>query len=359
MSASRVMKLLAVPVVAGVIALCAEGAASIAIMARSVGRAPAPGNFRQARYDSLLGWVGMPNLALTDNYGPNLTLTTNAEGMRMHRAIGQPLDSGETRAICSGDSFTFGSGVSDNETFCAYLEGMLPRLETVNMSQRGYGIDQAYLWYKRDAGRFPHQLHIFAFIWNDFERMSVTSFTGYPKPRLRLRNDSLSIENVPVPEWKTPGTAARVLSGFSNSRLIRLLQNRVRVSESDQMHQIDTQIFPIAEAVFRDLVRLNAERGSQLVLVYLPAFPDLAPGALDDRRARLAAFAKANSVALIDLTEEMRAVPQDSIDWMYITPNALPVDGASGHYTAMGHEWVARKMADRLRALPPFSTRQP
>ena len=50
-------------------------------------------------------------------------------------------------------------------------------------------------------------------------------------------------------------------------------------------------------------------------------------------------------------TPEMRSVPADSLDWMFITDNALKVNGSAGHYTAMGHDWVARKLAGHLRRL--------
>jgi hypothetical protein len=54
----------------------------------------------------------------------------------------------------------------------------------------------------------------------------------------------------------------------------------------------------------------------------------------------------------VDLTPEIRAVPPDSADWMFITPNALPVQGSSAHYTAAGHRWVAARLAEHLRAMP-------
>ena len=289
-----------------VCALGLEGLASFGLLASDIRDIPnAPENFRQAKYDTLLGWVGLPNLARPDNYGPGVRLTTNADGMRIHRPVTPQLAPGEKRAICSGDSFTFGSGVADDETFCAYLEQDLPGFRTLNMAQRGYGIDQAYLWYKRDAVRYPHQLHLFAFIWADFERMAVKSFTGYPKSRLRLKDGQLALENVPVPEWTGYSKVPTALSMLPELRLVQMIQRQTDQSEATKLARVDAQVWDIALAVFKDLDRLNKERGSKLVLVYLPTPDDLVAGVHELRRKRLAEFSRASGIPFVDLTAEI------------------------------------------------------
>ena len=348
--AFKVIRLLAIVLVL-VVAL--EGLSSVAVVVSDARAARlAPENFRQAKYDSLIGWMGLPNLSMHDNYGPGLRLTTNADGMRIHRPVTRTLAPGEKRIVCSGDSFAFGSGVSDDETFCAYLEQALPGVRTLNMAQRGYGIDQAYLWYKRDGAQYPHQVHLFTFIWHDFERMALTSFTGYPKSKLALKSGHLFTTNVPVPRWKGPSRGESPATVLADTRLMQLVERRIDQSDAAQLRRVDAQVWDIAEAVFLDLAKLNRERGSSLVLVYLPAPPDLTPGAYDVRRERMEKFSKKSGIPFIDLTPEIRTVPSDSLDWLFITPNALPVVGSGGHYTASGHRWVAARLAEHLRAIP-------
>ena len=339
-----------------------EGVSSLALMIRDARRA-APtrpkSNFPQAAYDSTIGWVGLPNLSIPNNFGPGLSLTTTADGMRIHRPVMPQLFPGERRAICSGDSFTYGSGVSDGETFCAVIEHEIPGLVTLNMAQRGFGIDQAYLWYRRDGSRYSHQLHLFAFIWNDFERMTLRSFWGYSKPILRLKDGRLVTENVPVPPWAGTRETSASSSVLAESRLVQLVQRLAGPSESAQLRRVETQIWDVAEAVFHDLARLNRQRGSVLVLVYLPAPSDLLPGPYDARRKKLADFSKRSGISLIDLTPEIRQLPADTLDWFFITPNALPVGGSAGHYTAAGHRWVATRLAEHLRAIPAAAAALP
>jgi hypothetical protein len=195
-------------------------------------------------------------------------------------------------------------------------------------------------------------LHLFAFIWHDFERMALKSFTGYPKPMLTLKNGALVTENVPVPRWTGNSNSEEYAAILGQARLMQLVQSRVDMSDAAKMRRVDDQVWTTAEAVFSDLARLNKERGSTLVLVYLPAPPDVNAGPYDVRRTRLEAFSRRTGIPFIDLTPELRTIAPDSLDWLFITPNALPVNGSSGHYTAAGHTWVAQRLVDHLKQIP-------
>src|SRR5205085_2920337 len=98
-----------------------------------------------------------------------------------------------------------------------------PRLETGNLAVLGYGIDQAYLRYQRDAASLHHDLHLFAFIGADLERVGQAFLYGYSKPRLRLEGDALAVDNVPVPRGLP--AVARLLGRFSRElRSVQLAQ---------------------------------------------------------------------------------------------------------------------------------------
>lgn len=338
------------------VAIVAEGAASTLLFVRDLANPVVDVNTRPARYDALLGWVGLPNFAMPDMFGVGAPLSTNADGMRVHRPVSAAVAPGVTRMICSGDSFTHGWGVGDSDTFCAQLERVLPHLETLNMAQHGFGIDQAWLWYRRDGGRYAHQLHLFAFIFNDFDRMGMRAFFGYPKPILRVEGDTLVVENTPVPRSPPsafPATLQRVLPTLRVTQLVGGLKQ----GDTARASQRETEIQGVAEHVFSALEKLNAERGSQLVLVYLPTLSDLEPSKLDDRRARIERFASAAGIPFIDLTPDIRALPPDSSAWYFITPNLIKARGAARHYTVAGNRWVAARLAERLNAMPATRAR--
>jgi len=151
------------------------------------------------RYDQELGWVNKPDMDIPDMYGSGISLKTNSQGFRADHDFDLSVPPGKLRIICSGDSFTLGYGVRNDETWCQLLTALDSRLETVNMGQGGYGVDQAYLWYKRDGLKLQHQIHLLAFITQDFQRMEGSEFLGYGKPVLDIENNSLVVKNVPVP----------------------------------------------------------------------------------------------------------------------------------------------------------------
>jgi hypothetical protein len=51
----------------------------------------------------------------------------------------------------------------------------------------------------RDARDLQHQVHVFAFIADDFARMQSPTFLGFGKPVLVIEHGDLSVNNVPVP----------------------------------------------------------------------------------------------------------------------------------------------------------------
>ena len=71
------------------------------------------------------------------------------------------------------------------------------------MGTGGFGVDQAYLWYKRDGIQLDANVLVFAFIEDDFNRMQLPTFLARnPKPVILLDDKgSLSVHNVPVPTW--------------------------------------------------------------------------------------------------------------------------------------------------------------
>jgi len=133
---------------------------------------------------------------------------------------------------------------------------------------------------------------------------------------------------------------------------MQFVKGRLHVTEADQYKRVDAQLWPVLDAMLRDLVRLNKEQGVVPVLVYLPTVEEFASTARDERRLRLLNSAKDAGLAAIDLTPGLRELPADSVAWMFLTPNAIPVRGHSGHYNATGHRWVARQLASKLRELP-------
>jgi len=165
-----------------------EGLASFGLFAFDLaveGAGPVPER-THTRHDPDLGWANVPGARAADLYGPGLGVTINAQGFRNAADFPVAVPPGKVRVVCSGDSFTFGFGVADGESWPARLAALDDRLETVNMGQAGYGIDQSYLWYLRDGRGVEHRLHVLAAVVDDVWRMRGDNFLGYGKPMLKL-----------------------------------------------------------------------------------------------------------------------------------------------------------------------------
>ena len=289
-------------------------------------------------HDELLGWIHLPNVRIADCYGPGRTLTTNSQRFRATTDYGAEPPPGRVRVVCSGDSFTLGYGVGDEQTWCHLLGEVDPRLEPVNMGQGGYGNDQAFLWYRRDGAGLGHRVHVFSFIFAGFDRMKSKRFIGYPKPRLRLSDGELVADNVPVPEGALASPRATqwavALEQLGLYRAVR----RLATPAADVLS--DAEVRALSLAMFAELDAQNRAHGSQLLLVWLPTPQDLAPADHDLLRYFVGHECAARGWAFLDLVEPVRAL--------------APAEAAAlfdGHFTTAGNRWAAERIAARIGGL--------
>ncbi len=307
---------------------------------------------RHTQYDELVGWVNIPHFAVPDMYGPGVFLRTNRRGFRGGREVDVAVPAEKHRVICSGDSYTLGYGVDDDHTWCELLASLDPRIEPVNMGQGGYGIDQAYLWYKRDGSVLNHDVHIFAFITDDFRRMDVTTSGGVGKPILTLDRGHLVVKNIPVPRRRwyfTPWVrrfALRVRT-LKTEELLERAKGVIGSRGADPNSLISGRAWDVALKVFEALQQLNVAKKSTLVLVWLPAQWDYPSSASQAWRRVLAAEAKQRGWMYIDLLPELQQLSATQFEGMFFEDNH--------HLTAAGNAWVASMLYRRISALPPLS----
>ncbi len=328
----------------GVFVLCfvaIEGLLSGLLLAWDVARERVIAERHHTEYDPELGWVNIASVHLPDMYGPGVFLTTNRQRFRGRRDFAQEAPPTKRRVICSGDSVTFGYGVDDDHTWCSILESLDSRLETVNMGQGGYGADQAYLWYKRDGGSLRHHVQLFAPITENFRRMERETFLGYGKPRLVLEGGRLSVTNVPVPmrSYLLPWVTESIehLGSLRATAAMRRIHRRLAGPPSDSGSEVQAenreQTAGVVYKVLEELKHLNAQRSSQLVLIYLPTLYDH-PAALEFWSAVLAQHASTLEIPFVNLVEAFERLPDDEAERLYLPDR--------GHFNSRGNEYVAR-----------------
>src|SRR6185295_9147020 len=155
------LKLIAVNVLVFITAaLVLEGLASTVFVLNRLWKTAPLAERLYTKYDSDLGWTNVPNAVVRNLFGPGIDVVINSQGFRNDQEFSVAQPPGRIRMLCVGDSYTFGYGVNEDQGWCHKLTALEPRLEPVNMGQGGYGIDQAYLWYKRDGAKLEHRLTV-------------------------------------------------------------------------------------------------------------------------------------------------------------------------------------------------------
>lgn len=293
-------------------------------------------------YDADLGWIAKRSVTIPDFWKKGAGIQTNSQRFRSTHEIASAVPPGKTRVICSGDSFTFGDGVNNAETWCDQLAKRDGRIESVNLGQGGYGTDQAYLRFLRDTKTIAHQVHLFAFIDDDFKRMQSTTFLGIDKPVLVLDDGVLKAGNVPVPRRFTshmslnsiPRALMETRSGVFAQRVLKKFG-----PEKPATADRDEETRAVLRAMFAELKRVNEQRGSRLYLVHLPTLSEL--GGIDPWNPFLEETAKAEGIPLIDVLASFRSRTDATSLFLFETT-------ASTHYNAAGHAFVAEEIGRRI-----------
>jgi len=289
------------------------------------------------RHDSDIGWTGKPNVLIKDHYGPGIDVRTDDWG---HRASSAKANGGSgKRILCSGDSFTFGFGVNGLETWCALLGEDGTGASVMNLAQNGWGADQMYLYFKREVSKIPHDLHIFAVIRADIDRMRLAEFINYPKPVVTSENGAIRVKNTPIPEgpYRRPWLTEHrdIIGRLHMGRLLLSLSERLSIPPDDA--QTKTAAWETFGLILKDL----KTRSPRFRLVYLPVWADLNSSINDSFRERLKKEAKDAGVDFTDLTEEFKRVPKWEQKDLFFFEDPIYGQEAAGHYTPKGHTLAA------------------
>lgn len=148
-------------------------------------------------YDPHAGWRNAPNIDTTPQHHGHVR--TNSYGMRNHEDFPVARAPGKRRLLIVGDSYSFGYGVSNEETYAYRLAEMLPDWEVMNLAVSATGTDQNYLMYEHHGKQFNPDVVLLGFYVLDYNR-NTYSFRDYAKPMFLPQADGkLQLTNVPVP----------------------------------------------------------------------------------------------------------------------------------------------------------------
>jgi len=311
-------------------------------------------------FDPVLGWANRPGSSgahVTKEFSYHARV--NSHGLR-----GPEIDvrkpAGTRRIALLGDSFAWGRGVEESDTFAALIERGIDRSQVLNFGVVGYAPVQTMLLTDKVLSFDPDVVVLAFCLGNDFADNVFWRRYGYYKPYAKLdETGALVVEGYPIPQVSTYPTAfesktARLLQ--DHLYLFRLvdratintrshLSGRRQEGPAFSSSQADLYTNPhspvvdlvirINSQVMRRLVHGYTSRGIPVIVVAAPSKCELGacfgkePGHTDAAIAALRRSLDGLPVTLVDPT------PSFAISDFWTT---------DAHWRPSGH----RKVADAL-----------
>ncbi len=314
------------------------------------------------QYDRVLGWRNRPGAEGWFEIPDSTTyVRISSEGLR--DIIHGPR-SDRYRILVLGDSFVWGFGVDDDQRLTNRLQDILGQsVEVINAGVSGWGTDQELL-YLQDTGRFfEPNLVVLVLGLEDLDNIHSSVEYSYPKPFYVLRDGTLELQNVPVPERNVSWTSHfgvqpyHLRSPTSSSTeppgptyrahlfLRRYLHSyRFAASRSSQILArrgwTRKPVDPLLRELLSAVHAACSQAGARLLLVVIPYRFHIANPHDDPIKDAVLAAADKAAIECLDLWPLFRRqVASGSSLYFEIDP----------HWNPAGHDLAANELATHLR----------
>jgi hypothetical protein len=333
----------------------------------------------RTQFDPELGWRYRPGFE-------GETDSINSAGLRAASEYSLAPDPAKRRVAVFGDSFVYGTEVSNPDCWPAIAERIAPDLELLNYGVPGYGSDQAFLLYEREGQRYAPEQVLVGFapvnmrrIVNVYRRFISTHEAPLVKPRFLLEPDgSLRLFPNPLPtieswqallddpakirewgefdHWYAPAIYDNPLyDAFASVRLASHFWTRLtrRYLDPDRLFDGPTfrpssTAFRIQVAVLRAWVDRIEANGAKPTIVMLPDLDSIAGAGGGDPvvYAPLVAALREKGIEVWDAVEAFPITRDEEV----LQPLFMP----GGHYSPEGNALVANWIVPKLEAQPDF-----
>lgn len=308
-------------------------------------------------YDAQLGWKLKPGWSGNHHHlDYDVRYTINKDGFR-----GRVFSQAENSYAVVGDSFSFGLGVNDDETFTALLnnEKNSPT-EFYNFSVPGYSTDQQLLLINKRVDKISANTLLVVYLGNDiFDNMRNYPLQAeHGKPYYALYEGTLQLKNTPVPLKPKPAAARKqtissIVLGDNNqvstfsawlanlelSRRLNLFQVEPVLTNKDMQERFSEPL-KLLSALIGEINENVKENGGQLSVVLLPGKSYVEQqGSLSAqyqeyfREVIQSQLSNSQSINVIDAALHLRTIHNSGVVNLY-HPN-------EGHLTVSGHRYVA------------------
>jgi hypothetical protein len=252
----------------------------------------------------------------------------------------EPPSGGSERILLLGDSFTFGAGVADSETFAARLDAALDSSGNAwNAGQPGYGVYQMQAMLERVAPKLSPTVAVVVIWEGDFLRQPLVG-DDLDRYFAQKRKSELLKSSVLITHMYR--ALERVLLRVGADQLVVRVGDRT----DDAAGTVAEQHLRGLEADLPRLLQMHetaSRAGRGLVIVFWPRDGFAAPLSVGESlssviASRLAAFASENGIHFVNVQPALAHVPREEL--------LIPADW---HPTALAHCLAAAHIAAELQ----------
>ena len=319
-------------------------------------------------HDRLLGWRLQAGWSGGHRHHDfSVRYAVNARGFRADTPE-LPRNSGRPLAVALGDSYTFGYGVNDHETFVHQLHAQsVAGFDYFNAGVPGYSTDQEALLLENELWSLqPQRVLLFVYLANDLldNLREVPLQLRTAKPRFEPVGGELVLRNVSVPvnsearivPWM-PVVLGEDSSRWSTRTRLEFRYELFRLlsppwpAERDYRPELAERFAPavtLFDQIVGGMARSCARRNVELTVVLLAGgtyykVPRSPSAQYQDFFAReIVRHLQARSIPVIHVAELMRE--------RFAREGTGVFHPHEGHLTAAGHRRVAEILARELKA---------
>ncbi|MBS2034837.1 hypothetical protein JST97_07610 [bacterium] len=270
------------------------------------------------------------------------TVVTNSLGLRSPE-----LDRSRPRLLVLGDSFTFGFGVENDQSFCAVAgRGLEPQLSVVNAGfADGFSPDCYALWLRLHKAEIEPRAILACFFQNDYSDVNSLQWMRegrvqepddpLPPDRIQSPGNIVTEDGAWLPDSRISRLPAWVRRGIKSSYCLALIRDRwlqdVKPTNWEPVADSAAQ----SDAKFlKALEHLRQAAGTTPLIFYLISRKGSdGPSRMDQL---VTAFAKEHKIRLLSNRQD------------FTQADFFPRDT---HWTAEGHAKAGRFLAEQLSGL--------
>jgi len=320
-------------------------------------------------YDSKLGWKLVPRWKGSHQHNDfKVKYSTNKYGFRGESA--NPGKPNGRRIAFLGDSFTFGFGVNDHETFVHRLNTKENGDLFLNFAVPGFSTDQQYiLLHERVFDFSPDVVVLVTYLGNDlFDNLLPFPLqANHGKPFFELSDNGLLLKNSPVPHaiktkkqsafdldrvvmGKTPPPRGPLRRLLNKSALFLIVKRAFDTNNRDLFPLFDArfqQALNVYTALLEQIIFLCKSNSSELIVALMPGRSLVErPGSQSAQfqeylREKIVEKCRKLNVPFIDLGMHLKAIHNETGESLFHPDE--------GHMNAKGHEVTAEAIHKQLR----------